>query len=331
MTEPAYVLYYWPEIQGRGEFVRLALEEAGADYVDVGRLSRSQRGGVEAILRVLRGELGPRIPFAPPVLRAGDVVVAQTAAILHFLGPRLGLVPHDPADQLWVHQLQLTVADLVVEAHDTHHPVSVDLTYAQQKPEARRRTRHFLSERVPKFLGYFERVIERSGGPWALGKTFSYVDLSLFQVMEGLAYAFPRRMETSPPNPESASGHRSRAGAATDRGLPRLRAAHPLQHRRGLPALPRARAWRRGDEKGPRGSPAQEPTEPEHATPGASDGLKPPDGDEGLPGLTGCQTRRWTARRRNTGVVVRGRPGARLRGGPSRHRSCSPARSFSPG
>ena len=199
MAEPAYELYYWPEIQGRGEFVRLALEEAGAEYVDVGRLPRSKGGGVDAILRVLRGELGPHLPFAPPVLRAGDVVVAQTAAILHFLGPRLGLVPRDPAARLWAHQLQLTVTDLVAEVHDTHHPISADLYFAQQKPEARRRTRHFLSARVPKFLGYFERVVERAGGRWALGRTFSYVDLSLFQVMEGLRYAFPRTMEALVP------------------------------------------------------------------------------------------------------------------------------------
>lgn len=195
MTEPAYVLYYWPGIQGRGEFVRLALEEAGADYVDIARLPRRKGGGVDAILRVLRGELGPHVPFAPPVLQAGEVVVAQTAAILHFLGPRLGLVPADPVEQLWAHQLQLTVTDVVAEAHDTHHPISTDLYYGQQKPEALRRTRHFLSARIPKFLGYFERVVERAGGPWALGKTFSYVDLSLFQVMEGLTYAFPRTME----------------------------------------------------------------------------------------------------------------------------------------
>jgi len=197
--EAAYELYYWPEIQGRGEFVRLALEEAGADYVDVGRVPRSKGGGVEAILRVLRGELGPHLPFAPPVLRAGDVVVAQTAAILHFLGPPLGLVPRDPAERLWAHQLQLTVTDLVAEVHDTHHPISTDLYYAQQKPEARRRTRHFLSERVPKFLGYFERVIDLAGGRWVLGKRLSYVDLSLFQVMEGLAYAFPRTMDALAP------------------------------------------------------------------------------------------------------------------------------------
>jgi len=199
VSEPAYVLYYWPEIQGRGEFVRLALEEAGAAYVDIARLPRSKGGGVEAILRVLRGELGPHIPFAPPILQAGDVVVAQTAAILQFLGPRLGLVPADPVDQLWVHQLQLTVADLVVEVHDTHHPIAVDLYYAQQKPDAYGRTRHLLAERVPKFRSYCERVIEASGGPWSLGETFSYVDLSLFQVMEGHRYAFPRRMKVVEP------------------------------------------------------------------------------------------------------------------------------------
>ena len=196
MADPEYALYYWPGIQGRGEFVRLALEEAGADYVDVGRLPRSKGGGVDAILRVLRGDLGPHLPFAPPVLRAGDVVVAQTAAILHFLGPRLGLVPDEPAARLWVHQLQLTVTDLVAEAHDVHHPISVDLYYEQQKKEAHRCARHFRKERIPKFLGYFERVIQSAGGPWSLGETFSYVDLSLFQVMEGLAYAFPRTLES---------------------------------------------------------------------------------------------------------------------------------------
>jgi len=192
---PAYELYYWPGLQGRGEFVRLALEEAGADYVDVGRLPRSKGGGVEALLKVLRGDLGPHIPFAPPVLRSGDIVVAHTAAILHFLGPRLGLVPRDTSAWLWAHQLQLTITDLVAEAHDVHHPISVELYYQQQKKEAHRAARHFRKERIPKFLGYFERVIERSGGPWALGEAFTYVDLSLFQVMQALRYAFPRTMK----------------------------------------------------------------------------------------------------------------------------------------
>jgi len=199
MADPAYELYYWPGLQGRGEFVRLALEEAGADYVDVGRLPRSKGGGVDAILKVLRGDLGPHIPFAPPVLRSGDIVLAQTAAILHFLGPRLGLVPRDTAAWLWAHQLQLTLTDLVAEAHDTHHPISAELYYEQQKKEALLAARHFRKERIPKFLGYFERVIERGGGPWALGAEFSYVDLSLFQVMEALTYAFPRMMKAIKP------------------------------------------------------------------------------------------------------------------------------------
>ena len=228
MSEAAYVLYYWPEIQGRGEFVRLALEEAGAPYVDLARLPKSKGGGVEPILGVLGGALGPHIPFAPPVLQAGDIVVAQTAAILQFLGPRLGLVPSDPADQLWVHQLQLTVTDLLAEVHDTHHPIAVDLFYAQQKPEAHRRTRHFLSGRVPKFLGYFERVVEASGGPWALGKTFSYVDLSLFQVLEGLRYAFPRRMKSIEPRLP-----RLRAIAESVRRRPRIAAY--LESERRIP------------------------------------------------------------------------------------------------
>jgi len=194
LAEPEYALFYWPGIQGRGEFVRLALEEAGAPYVDVARLPRSKGGGVDAILRVLRGELGPHVPYAPPVLRAGDVVVAQTAAILAFLGPRLGLVPRDRAARLWAHQLQLTLADLVMETHDTHHPIAVSLGYEQQKDEARRRAQHFTAERIPKFLGYFERVLEVANGRHVLGARLSYVDLSLFQMLEGLRYAFPRTM-----------------------------------------------------------------------------------------------------------------------------------------
>ena len=195
MADPAYELYYWSEIQGRGEFIRLALEEAGADYVDVARLPRAQGGGYEAILRVLRGELGPRGPFAPPVLRAGEVLVAQTAAILHFLGPRLGLVPDDPVDQLWVHQLQLTITDLVVEVHDTHHPLGPSLYYEDQKPPAKKRTADFWDERVPKYLGYFEGLLENNGGAYVTGRRLTYVDLSLFQIVDGLRYAFPKRMK----------------------------------------------------------------------------------------------------------------------------------------
>ncbi len=186
-----YELYYWPGIQGRGEFIRLALEEADADYVDVAR----RRGGEPAMMSYLKGKRGPRPPYAPPFLKAGKLVIAQTAMILHYLGPRLGLCPRDEATRLWVHQMQLTIADMVTHIHDTHHPIAGQLYYEQQRKEARRRTEYFWRDRVPKYLQYFERIVARSGGPYVLGRKLCYVDLSLFQIVAGLRYAFPRRMK----------------------------------------------------------------------------------------------------------------------------------------
>ena len=187
-----YELYYWPDVQGRGEFVRLALEEADADYVDV---ARQGKRGMAAMMKLLSDQRGKHPPFAPPFLKAGKLVIAQTALILHYLGPRLRLAPRDEAGRLWAHQLQLTIADLVVEIHDTHHPVTSWLYFEEQRPAARRRTKDFWRYRVPKFLGYFERVLGRSGGSYLLGSRPSYVDLSLFQIVEGLRYAFPNRMK----------------------------------------------------------------------------------------------------------------------------------------
>ena len=185
-----YELYYWPTVQGRGEFIRLALEEAGADYVDVGR-----ERGEKAILAQLERKRVKRPPFAPPFLKAGKLVIAQTANILLHLGARHGLAPRDEAGRLWAHQLQLTITDLVVEIHDTHHPVTSWLYYEEQRPAAKRRTADFWKYRVPKFLGYFEQVLGKSGGHFLLGRKLSYVDLSLFQIVEGLRYAFPKRMK----------------------------------------------------------------------------------------------------------------------------------------
>jgi glutathione S-transferase len=188
-----YELYYWPTIQGRGEFVRLALEEAGADHVDVAR--KPGKAGVPAMKKLLESNRLARPPYAPPFLKAGKLVIAQTANILLYLGGRLGLAPRDEAGALWLHQLQLTIADLVTHIHDTHHPISGWLFYEQQRPAAKLRTRDFWRYRVPKFLGYFERIIAASGGPYVLGRRLSYVDLSLFQIVEGLRYAFPKRMK----------------------------------------------------------------------------------------------------------------------------------------
>jgi glutathione S-transferase len=190
----AYRLFYWPEIQGRGEFVRLALEDAGADYVDVAR--KSGKGfGVAALMRVLNGRGIPRTPFAPPILQSGRLIIGQTANILLFLGGRHGLAPRDEGGRLWVHELQLTIADFVVEIHDTHHPVASGLYYEDQKKEARRRSTDFLENRLPKFLGYFERLLTRQRGQrYLAGTKLTYVDLSMFQIIAGLSYAFPKAM-----------------------------------------------------------------------------------------------------------------------------------------
>jgi glutathione S-transferase len=184
-----YQLYYWTGIQGRGEFVRLALEDADADYVDVAR-----EEGDDAIMPFLRGQMPGARPFAPPFLKAGRLVIAQTAEILAYLGPHHGLVPKSESARLYAHQLQLTISDLVAEAHDTHHPIASGLYYEDQRPAAKQRAEDFRKQRMPKFLGYFEDVLDKAGGRHALGR-HSYVDLSLFQVMSGLSYAFPKAMQ----------------------------------------------------------------------------------------------------------------------------------------
>lgn len=185
-----YELYYWPTIQGRGEFVRLALEDAGGAYTDVCRRSDS---GVPTMMRMMDAKTGTP-SFAPPFLKSGKLVIGQTANILFYLGPRHGLAPASETGRLWLHELQLTIADLVAEVHDTHHPIGVSLYYEDQKPEAKKRTREFWAERVPKYCGYFERLLAASGGSFVTGRKLTYVDLSLFQIVDGFRYAFPTRM-----------------------------------------------------------------------------------------------------------------------------------------
>ena len=185
-----YELYYWPGIQGRGEYVRLALEEAGADYADVARSER----GIAKMMKLMETR-GGTPPFAPPFLKAGKLVIGQAANILFYLGSRHGLAPKAEAGKLWVHQLQLTVTDFVAEVHDTHHPIAVSLYYEDQKAAAKKRTEEFLKERVPKYLGYFEQILHNNGGVWLTGRRLTYIDLSLFQIVDGLRYAFPKRMK----------------------------------------------------------------------------------------------------------------------------------------
>jgi glutathione S-transferase len=188
MVQP-YELFYWPTIQGRGEFVRLALEEAGVQYVDVAR----EPGGMGRMMAAMDGPDHPS--FAPPFLKAGELTIGQTANILLYLGVEHGLAPDDTAGRLWVNQLQLTIADLVTEAHDTHHPIASSLYYEDQRPEAKRRSADFIETRIPKFLDWFEGILGRpEAKDYLAGDRLSYADLSLFQAVEGLRYAFPATM-----------------------------------------------------------------------------------------------------------------------------------------
>ena len=190
----SYELHYWPSIQGRGEFVRLALEESGAEYVDVARLPDDSGGGARNLATWMSYAAPP--PFAPPILKTDEFTIAQTANILQYLGQHHELAPGDQAGRLWINQLQLTLCDLVAEAHDTHHPVASGQFYEDQKPEALRRAKAFRQERMPKYLGYFQRILAANGagGAGLGGGPLTYADLSLFQVVRGLQYAFPEAL-----------------------------------------------------------------------------------------------------------------------------------------
>jgi len=193
----AYEFFYWPEIQGRGEFIRLALEDAGAAYVDVARGMESEGRGVPAMLDLMRGEGTSHIPFAPPFLRDGDTIVSHTAAILLYLGGRIGLAPSDERGRLWTHQIQLTITDIVQEVYNSHHPIDEDKWFHEQRHEAIARATVFRRDRMPKFLGWFERILQANpaGVDYLVGDSVSYADLSLFQLVEGLRFAFPLACE----------------------------------------------------------------------------------------------------------------------------------------
>ncbi|WP_110690931.1 glutathione S-transferase [Salinicola endophyticus] len=212
-----YELYYWPGIQGRGEFVRLAFEDAGVEYVDIGLLPAAQGGGAGAVSECLHAGASGQPHFAPPVLKIGEEMISQVANILLFLGPRLGLIADDAALQRRAHGLQLTLSDFVAEIHDTHHPIGTSLYYEDQRDEAQRRGKLFVQERLPKFLDYFERVLAVNAGSEAylVGGAHSYVDLSLFQVMTGLRYAFPRAMGRREPELPALVALVDRVGSRT--------------------------------------------------------------------------------------------------------------------
>tara|TARA_B100000678_G_scaffold110775_3_gene92679 strand:- start:1116 stop:1820 length:705 start_codon:yes stop_codon:yes gene_type:complete len=183
----SYNLWYWPGLQGRGEFVRLSLEAAGIDYRDCGR-----ELGADALIEDMNGYA--RRPYAPPYLELDGFAIAQVANILMFLGERHHLAPSNMADRLWLHQVELTIADMVAEVHNVHHPVGSGDYYEDQKDEAKRAAKQFREARIPKFLSYFEGVANANDGDWLIDHRWCYSDCSLFQLVEGLRYMFPKRM-----------------------------------------------------------------------------------------------------------------------------------------
>ena len=224
----AYELFYWPGLQGRGEFVRLALEEAGAPYVDVARGTGAGQG-VKAMTAILGGDAAFP-PFAPPFLRDGDMIVSQVANILDWLGPKLGLAPKEEKLRRFAHGLQLTITDFVTEVHDTHHPIAANLYYEDQKAAAKQRTSAFLDARVPKYLGYFEKILAANpaGPSYIVGEALTTVDLSLFQLWAGMSYAFPRAFG-------DASDHYPKLSALARNVAERPKVARYLASDRRLP------------------------------------------------------------------------------------------------
>ena len=204
----AYEFYYWPWIQGRGEVVRLALEYAGVNYVDIGRGSEEDGQGVAAIRAFLESDTAQPQPYAPPFLKVGELVIAHAANILMYLGDHHALAPSNEAERLYAHQLQLTVTDFVKEIHDTHHPIANALYFEDQIGEAKQKSVHFLEVRAPKYLGYFERAIAGNsvGSDYTIGSVPTHVDLSIFQLIAGLRYAFPKAMARIEPDFPLASG-----------------------------------------------------------------------------------------------------------------------------
>ena len=189
-----YEFYYWPMIQGRGEVVRLALEEAGVDYVDVARSDEKQEDNRAAILAILQDPDLERPPFAPPFLLDNGVMIAQAAAILQYLAPKINLIGNEETEKIFAHQIQLTVTDFLMEVHDTHHPLASALYYEDQVEEAKKRSANFIELRIPKYMDYFEKILtnNKSNSGWLIGDKVTYPDLSLFQIIEGLQYAFPK-------------------------------------------------------------------------------------------------------------------------------------------
>lgn len=195
-THPSYTLLYHPDIPGRGEYIRLAFEASGVPYSDPANESKEGVGQVYTCCSPdSLGEDGNPPPFAPPMLRVSgagkngkSLLINQTPNILFYLGKELGLAGEEEADKWHVNELALTALDFSNETHDTHHPIAVMKVYEDQKEEALKKSTQFRENRIPKYFGYFERVLkgnEAGGGRYLVGGKLTYADTTLWQVLDG--------------------------------------------------------------------------------------------------------------------------------------------------
>ncbi|SMY24333.1 unnamed protein product [Zymoseptoria tritici ST99CH_1A5] len=206
MSQPKYEILYHPGIPGRGEFIRLAFEVTGTPYTDI---ANSQKDGYATVQKTCMNTTstaseGSNPPmFAPPALRipgAGKngeaLVIAQTSNILLYLSEKLSLLPEgDENGKYFVNQLVLTALDLNNEIHDTHHPIGPSLYYEDQKDASLLKAKDVRENRIPKFLSYFERVLKGNGdGKYLVGERVTTADVTVWQVLDGLQFAFPKEM-----------------------------------------------------------------------------------------------------------------------------------------
>ncbi len=107
-----YTLYYWP-VPFRGQFVRSVLAHAGASWTEA---------SMDDLITLKDAEPARQLVphMGPPVLtdHAADLSLAQTPAILAYLGGKYELIPNDPA------RAALT-AKIIADANDVLYEMTL--------------------------------------------------------------------------------------------------------------------------------------------------------------------------------------------------------------